>query len=350
MKEKLFARSGRIRYNHFMAPKDTFSLGRQGGRTEVDRAPDAIHPAMTLLVGSQARPLSLGRFLLSSTGFHLILVWVIISFGLLTAPSAPRPLVVTLIGSENSEPSAPSGRPDRTRTRQATAPGQVTPPASSKAIAQPRSSPPSSDLAASTPARAAGAVEPATLDERIGRPKAVGMPAGGSRAVDVGTPGSSAAVSLSPGPVLLGPDGDGEAISGPARRGGAGRLDAALAAPLTPSVTVGSPQGGGTGGGSGRAGSGTAGGGYAAPNYGINPLPRYPLLAREKGYEGTVYLRVLVRVDGRVGQLAVDRTSGYEILDRAAVDSVKEWAFFPAKKGGKSVEGWVLLPVKFALN
>jgi protein TonB len=55
-------------------------------------------------------------------------------------------------------------------------------------------------------------------------------------------------------------------------------------------------------------------------------------------------------VDGRVGQLAIDRTSGYEILDRAAVDSVKEWAFFPAKKGGKLVESWVLLPVKFALN
>jgi protein TonB len=59
---------------------------------------------------------------------------------------------------------------------------------------------------------------------------------------------------------------------------------------------------------------------------------------------------VFVRVDGRVGQLAVDRTSGYEILDRAAVDSVKGWAFFPAKKSGRLVESWVLLPVKFALN
>lgn len=86
------------------------------------------------------------------------------------------------------------------------------------------------------------------------------------------------------------------------------------------------------------------------PNYGINPLPKYPLLAREKGYEGTVYLRVLVRADGRVERLAIDRSSGYEILDRAAVDSVKEWAFFPAKKSGKSVESWVLLPVRFALN
>ncbi|PTL36099.1 hypothetical protein CLG94_05380 [Candidatus Methylomirabilis limnetica] len=349
-KKKLFARFVMIRYNCFMSPKDSFALGRQGGRTEVDRAPDAIHPVMTFLVGSQARPLSLGRFLLSSTGFHLILAWVIISFGLLTAPSAPRPLVVTLIGSENSEPSAPSGHPDRTRTRQAAAPGKAVPPVNSKAMAQPRVSPPSPVLAASSPARAAEVVEPTTLDERIGGPKAVGMSGSGSRAVDVGTPGSSTAVSLSPGPVLLGPDGDGVGGSGSASRGGAGRLDAALTAPLTPTVTVGSPQGGGTGGGSGRTGSGAAGGGYAAPNYGINPLPRYPPLAREKGYEGTVYLRVLVRADGRVGQLTIDRSSGYEILDREAVDSVKGWAFLPAKKGGKPVESWVLLPVKFALN
>ena len=333
-----------------MALKDTFTLGRQGGHTEVGLAPDAVHPAMALLIGSRTGPFPLGRFLLSSTGFHLILVWVVISFGLPVTPSVPRPLVVTLIGSENSESSAPSGHPDRARTRQATAPGQVAPPANSKAMSQPRISSPSPALAESTPARAVATVEPATLDERIGGPKTVGVSAGGSHAVGVGTPGAFAVGSLSPGPVLLGPDGDGAVGSGSVSRGGAGRLDAALAAPLTPSVTVGSPQGGGAGGGSGRAGSGAAGGGYAAPNYGINPLPRYPLLAREKGYEGTVYLRALVRVDGRVGQLTIDRTSGYEILDRAAVDSVKEWAFFPAKKGGKSVESWVLLPVKFALN
>ena len=129
----------------------------------------------------------------------------------------------------------------------------------------------------------------------------------------------------------------------------AGRLDAALVAPRAPTVTVGSPQGA-AGGGTGREGNRAAGGRFSAPNYGINPLPKYPLLAREKGYEGTVYLRVLVRADGRVGKLAIDQSSGHEILDRAAVDSVKAWAFLPAQNGGKPVESWVLLPVKFALN
>ena len=342
VEKKLFSRLGRIRYNYYMAPKDTFALGRQGGHAEVGRSPDVVHPAMALLVGSRTRPLPLGRFLLSSTGFHLILAWVVISFGLPKTPSVPRPLVVTLIESAGSEPSAPSGPLVRARTGPPPAPGQAAPPAKLKAMTQPR-------VSALSPARAAETVEPATLDERIGGPKAVGTPAGGSRAAGVSIPGTFAVGGLSPGPARLGLEGEGEVVSGPASRGGARGLDAALVAPLTPSVTVGSPQGA-AGGGVGWAGNRAAGGRSSAPNYGINPLPKYPLLAREKGYEGTVYLRVLVRTNGRVGQLAIDRSSGHEILDRAAVDSVKEWAFLPAQKGGKPVESWVLLPVKFALN
>lgn len=338
-----------IRYNYCMAPKDTCTLGHQRGRTEVRRAHDVVHPATTLFVGSRTRPLPLGRFLLSSTGFHLILALVVASVGLPQAPSVPQPLVVTLIGNENSEPSTPSGRLDRTRTRQSGAPDGPTQAAPPRIGSSPHPE-------AAGPLSTTEAMEPTTQDERIGGPKTVGMSASGSHAAGAGTPGAVAAGGLSLGPVLFGPDGDGEVGSGPASRGGAGRLDASLVAPLTPSVTIGSPQGGAgrgpapTAGVGGWVGSGTAGGRFSAPNYGINPLPKYPLLAREKGYEGVVYLRVLVRVDGRVGQLAVDRSSGHEILDQAAVDSVKEWAFFPAKKGGKAVESWVLLPVKFALN
>lgn len=321
-----------------MARKDTFSLGRQEGHTEVGRASDLVHPAMMLLVGSQTGPRSLGRFLLSSTGFHLLLAWAIISFGLPKIPSAPKPLVVTIIGGEHSEAPAASGRPDRTHARQPAVPGPAAAPA--KAMAKPQMSPPA-------PVQA---IETAAEDNRIAEPKAVGVSAGGSHAAGIGAATALAVGGASRGPVLLGSDGDGEVGSGPIGRGGrTGRLDSALIAPSTPSVTVGFAQGAG-GGGAGWSGNGGAGGRSSAPNYGINPLPKYPLLAREKGYEGTVYLRVLVRADGRVERLTVDRSSGYDILDQAAVDSVKDWAFFPAKKGGKSVESWVLLPVKFALN
>ena len=320
-----------------MVPKDSIAFGRERGHTAVDQAPNVVDPAMTLSVGLQTGPRSLGRFLLSSTGFHLILAWAIISVGLPKVPSVPKPLVVTIIGGERSEAPATSGRPDRTHTRQPAAPGPTAAPA--KATAKPQISAPS-------PAQA---VEAVAQDDQVAEPKAVGVSVGGSIAASIGAATASIIGGASRGPVLLGSDGDGEVRSGPAGRGGAGRLDTALIAPSAPSVTVGFAQGAG-GGGGGWSGHGGAGGRSSAPNYGINPLPKYPLLAREKGYEGTVHLRVLVRADGRVERLTIDRSSGYEILDQAAVDSVKEWAFFPAKKGGKSIESWVLLPVKFALN
>ena len=107
------------------------------------------------------------------------------------------------------------------------------------------------------------------------------------------------------------------------------------------------PERGGSGA---RGGSSAADGQFAAPNYGTNPLPSYPLLARKRGYQGTVYLRVQIQPDGRVGRLAIDRSSGFEILDRVAMDSVKEWTFLPARKSGKPVDSWVVLPVKFKLD
>src|SRR5574337_83099 len=324
-----------------MAPKDSIALDRQQGDSKVDRTSERMHTAAMSLIGSQARSLPLGRFLLSSTGLHLILVWAIVTFGFPEVSSVPKPLVVTIIGGDSSESSVSPGGLDRSPSRQPAARGPAAPPVSSKAFTQPRVSPPSTASAPSSPAHA----EPVAPDEQVAEPKAVGASVG-SAEIGHGTRGAAAADSLAPGPVLLGSDGDGEVGSSRTGRGGTGRLDTALIAPSTPSVTVGSAQGGGAG----WPGRGGSGGRFSAPNYGINPLPKYPLVAREKGYEGTVYLRVLVRADGRVERLTVDRSSGYEILDRAAIDSVKDWAFFPAKKGGKSVESWVLLPVKFALN
>ena len=153
------------------------------------------------------------------------------------------------------------------------------------------------------------------------------------------------------GPALIGDGAEGarQGSSGADGRGRARRLGAEISIPVAPTVIVGPRQRG-----IGRGGSETqaraAGGGFARPDYGANPVPRYPPLAREKGYQGTVYIRAFVERDGRVGNLAVDRSSGYEILDRAAVESVREWTFLPAQKDQKPVASWVLLPVKFVLK
>jgi TonB family protein len=115
----------------------------------------------------------------------------------------------------------------------------------------------------------------------------------------------------------------------------------------------GNPHGGGSQKGSGLWGklfSSGGGGGGAIPRYAVNPKPPYPDEAREKGYEGNVLLKVEVLPNGRVGQLEVKRTSGYEILDQSALLTVRQWRFIPARKGGEAIPFWVNIPIKFYLQ
>jgi TonB family protein len=88
----------------------------------------------------------------------------------------------------------------------------------------------------------------------------------------------------------------------------------------------------------------------ARPLYRINPAPDYPQSARRRGYQGNVILEVLIDRNGNVGDLRVFQSSGYAILDRAAMDSVKEWAFVPAVRGSETVEMWVRVPIRFELK
>ncbi|MDO9566129.1 MAG: energy transducer TonB [Candidatus Desulfaltia sp.] len=88
----------------------------------------------------------------------------------------------------------------------------------------------------------------------------------------------------------------------------------------------------------------------AIPLYRINPLPKYPRIARKRGYQGTVVLDVLVDRNGRVGDLRLFTSSGYSILDRKAIESVKVWLFEPGMKGDKKLDMWVRVPVRFQLK
>jgi protein TonB len=89
---------------------------------------------------------------------------------------------------------------------------------------------------------------------------------------------------------------------------------------------------------------------YAHPIYKRNISPPYPLLARKRGYQGTVLLEVLVSKDGKAASIQLSRSSGYNILDRAAIKGVREWLFYPAKRGDELLEMWVKIPIRFTLN
>jgi protein TonB len=71
-----------------------------------------------------------------------------------------------------------------------------------------------------------------------------------------------------------------------------------------------------------------------------NAPPPYPPLARRLKLEGEVWLSVHVAADGRVLQVSVARSSGHDMLDTTAVESVKKWRFEPATLDGKPVAEW----------
>jgi protein TonB len=101
----------------------------------------------------------------------------------------------------------------------------------------------------------------------------------------------------------------------------------------------------------GTAGHGVPGGpstGVRA-NYLTNPRPEYPEEAKQMRQQGVVYLHVLVNADGRPDDVSVSRSSGYPLLDRAAVEAVRGWTFEPARAGGLPVSSPVEIPVRFSL-
>ena len=81
-----------------------------------------------------------------------------------------------------------------------------------------------------------------------------------------------------------------------------------------------------------------------------NPAPEYPSLAQRRGWEGTVLLRVHVLASGKPGEIQVQKSSGRQQLDDAALAAVKRWSFVPAKQGDVAQDGWVSVPIDFKIH
>ncbi|HVY38050.1 MAG TPA: energy transducer TonB, partial [Polyangia bacterium] len=89
---------------------------------------------------------------------------------------------------------------------------------------------------------------------------------------------------------------------------------------------------------------------HEGANYLKNPRPAYPDVAMRHEWEGQVLLRVRVSPAGRVEALEIERSSGHDVLDQAALESVRGWTFVPSRQGGVAVSGWVSVPVAFRLQ
>lgn len=80
-----------------------------------------------------------------------------------------------------------------------------------------------------------------------------------------------------------------------------------------------------------------------------NEPPRYPNASRRMSETGRVVLRVLVSSTGTPDKVELGTTSGFERLDTAALETVRNWKFVPAHQAGKPVAAWVQVPIVFSL-
>ncbi len=78
--------------------------------------------------------------------------------------------------------------------------------------------------------------------------------------------------------------------------------------------------------------------------------PVYPVRARQMEQEGVSVVRALIDPEGQSREVRLWRSSGYEMLDQAALNAVRGWAFNAARVGDRPVLAWVEIPVQFKLR
>lgn len=73
------------------------------------------------------------------------------------------------------------------------------------------------------------------------------------------------------------------------------------------------------------------------------PEPEYPAISRRLEESGTVVLRFLIGVDGKVISGQIDHSSGYPRLDKAALEALSLCQFKPGTVDGQPVQSSAIL-------
>lgn len=81
-----------------------------------------------------------------------------------------------------------------------------------------------------------------------------------------------------------------------------------------------------------------------------NPKPSYPSISKRMGEQGQVVVRVLIDVQGQPQKVELHKSSGFDRLDRQAIEAVQQWRFVPGKRNGVPEAMSHLVPVNFVLE
>jgi protein TonB len=78
--------------------------------------------------------------------------------------------------------------------------------------------------------------------------------------------------------------------------------------------------------------------------------PDYPSASRRMEEEGTVTLKFLIGVDGKVLQADIEKTSGFTRLDEAARNALSKCQFRPGTVDGKPEQSWASIKYTWRLE
>ncbi|WP_144154544.1 energy transducer TonB [Paraburkholderia sp. BCC1885] len=78
--------------------------------------------------------------------------------------------------------------------------------------------------------------------------------------------------------------------------------------------------------------------------------PDYPAMSRRRGESGTAYVRFVVGLTGNLENIELKKSSGYDRLDQAALDAVRESSCKPYLENGVPIRAAYTQPYQFGLS
>ena len=81
-----------------------------------------------------------------------------------------------------------------------------------------------------------------------------------------------------------------------------------------------------------------------------NPRPPYPPLSKRLNEQGKTTVRVLIGIDGLPQRSEIAKSSGFDRLDQAAMNTVMRWRYLPGKRGGVPEAMWFNVPINWVLE
>jgi protein TonB len=78
--------------------------------------------------------------------------------------------------------------------------------------------------------------------------------------------------------------------------------------------------------------------------------PVYPYRARQRGVEGEVTVKLLVRADGTVGEIEVLAATPRGYFEDSVLRTAEDWRFAPGRIAGEAVASWVVTTLRFQME